>query len=189
MRVEAIGKNEFRIYLSDEEISFIFGGYELIGYENKTEKAAMNSLLRLALPPEVYPLDCNKIMLEVKPYNSGCCIYFKKVYSDITHSTAIKESNSVLLIKFKNSEEMITGICEIYCRKITEAGELYTINNEYYLLLYGMDVKKIYKIIGKSGIDISDDILKIEYIKEYGIPVCKENAVYKIGSSFYKKLS
>ncbi|MBO4432170.1 MAG: hypothetical protein J5852_01425, partial [Clostridia bacterium] len=64
MRVSTVSENRIDIHLSSNELYDIFGGYEYINYGEKDCRAKIHRLI-CALVPEIFPLDCKKIMIEV----------------------------------------------------------------------------------------------------------------------------
>lgn len=181
MNIDTINKNKIKISLSDEEIDTLFGGYEMIDYDDPHSKAILNMLLGRALPEDMLPLDCKRVIIEVRPKPDGCTIYFTRVYPK---STA-KSAEYVFI--FSKSDDMLSGITELqrlYGENIDKSC-LYTYCEKYFCiaLLRGEPGKQIMHLKEYCS-DISRETTVAAMVREYGQMICAENAVKRISAAF-----
>ena len=79
MRINNISDSVIELYLSNDEIENIFGGYEFIDYDVPESRIKIHSLLLSAEPKTLSRIDCDKILIEVRPQNSGCTLTLTKI--------------------------------------------------------------------------------------------------------------
>lgn len=184
MIVNTVNSNRINIILNDDEVSRIFGGYNLIDYDAPECRIKIHNLLAAAIPEELLPLDCDRLLIEVKPLKRGCTISMTKIYNREEARSEPQRQYSIALI-FSSSEDMISALRPITELKIITS-ELYYLNEKYAIVL---------KCRGIAA----DDIIGIgEYcavvtgaaecfkLREYWHCICKKNAVSKLAISFLK---
>ncbi len=178
MNIDTLSKNKIKISLTDEEIYTLFGGYDMIDYSKPRSKTVIDMLISRALPEEMLPLDCNKVLIEVRPIYGGCAIYFTRIY-DKKKQKSNKAGRYILF--FETSEKMITALPFISASK----SRLYHINNGLALLIEAKeDFDKIR--IGEYADCIIKDKIMIEKITEHSKIICKSGAVSKLKKAFIK---
>ena len=89
MRVKTIDENRIVIYLNNQEICDIFGGYEFIDYDAADCRTKIHGLLAAAIPSAIMPFDCDRVLIEVKPEISGCSISL--INSSAAPTTSLSE--------------------------------------------------------------------------------------------------
>lgn len=186
MTVDTISKNKIRIELTNEEIDVFFGGYEHINYSDPDSKLAINLILKEALPKEMLPLDCKRVILEVCPTQTGCSILFTKIYSDRKKRYRVTGCSKSYIMSFADSEAMITA-CKELSQKIPKSikSELYFDKGGYYLLLHTtINITKQLPHVGEYGTIIGTQTDTIAKIREYANLICKNNAIEKIAKAF-----
>ena len=179
MRVERKGENRMDILLSRAEINDIFGGYEYIDYEEEECRAKIHSIILTMIPNWLLPLDCKKIVIEVRPASTGCKITLTKVY-DLNS----KKEITVTMI-FKNSENLISALNSLTKIESTKSA-LYSDGQKYALIcglppFYKKEVLHISEYSKVSHKTI--DAVKIE---EYWMPLCESGAIEKLSVAFLK---
>lgn len=181
MNIDTVNKNKIKISLSDEEIDTLFGGYEMIDYDDPHSKAILNMLLGRALPEDMLPLDCKRVIIEVCPKSDGCNIYFTRIYPK-SHA---KSAEYIFI--FKKSEDMLLGISELHrlYGKNIEKSCLYTCQGKYFciILLKGDPGKQIIHL-NEYCSDISREKALAAKIREHGKMICAQNAVQRIFDAF-----
>lgn len=186
MTVDTISKNKIRIDLTNEEIEIFFGGYEHINYSDPDSKLAINLILKEALPNEMFPLDCKRVILEVSPTHSGCSILFTKIYTDRKKRYRVTGHSKSYLLAFTDSESLITG-CKELSETITKPikSELYFEKTDYYLLIHStMNITGQLPHISEYGAFICAQPEIIAKVREYTALICKDNAIEKISKAF-----
>ena len=186
MTVDTISKNKIRIELTNEEIEVFFGGYEHINYSDPDSKLAINLILKEALPDEMLPLDCKRIILEVSPTKTGCSILFTKIYTDRKKRYRVTGYSKSYLLTFTDSETMIST-CKQLSKILTKPikSELYFDKTDYYLLLHStISIARQLPHISEYGTFISAQPEIIAKVREYTALICKDNAIEKISKAF-----
>ncbi len=182
MRINTINDNKIELYLSDEEVENIFGGYELIDYDAPECRIKIHSLIISAAPKTLFPLDCERVLIEVKPKEYGCTLTLTKVYSSIKKYRQVSRIKTEVYI-FENSDNLLAALNAL--KNINaQYSELYTNENKYAVIV-GINRKSIdtttllreyCKIICREI-----DALKI---REYWQPICKTKAIKKLSEFF-----
>ena len=186
MTVDTISKNKIRIELTNEEIEVFFGGYEHINYSDPDSKLAINLLLKEALPDELLPLDCKRVLIEVSPTRTGCSILFTKLYIGNRKRYRVTGCIKSYIITFTDSESMISG-CRELAQTVPKAvkSELFFDKDGYYLLLHSsINITKQLIHINEFSSSLSGQSEIISRVHEYASPICKENAIEKIAKAF-----
>lgn len=186
MTVDTISKNKFKIELTNKEIEILFGGYERINYSDPDSKLAINLILKEALPDEMLPLDCKRVILEVSPTSTGCLILFTKVYTDRNKRYKVTGYSKSYILLFTDSEDLIIA-CNKLLQTIPKAikSELYFDEDGYYLLLHSnINITKQLPHIGEYGIFLNTHHEAIAKVREYAKMICKNNAIEKIAKAF-----
>lgn len=178
MRVCEVEDNKIEIYLSPKEIYDIFGGYEYINYKTAESKGKIHKLLAAAIPEKLLPLDCEQVLIEVRPKSPGCTISLTKVYANSAKPTCVT-------FIFNNSEQLISGILPLQALRVISS-ELYTHCDKYALIC------SVTRFSGNDELHIGEyckvtqskaDAIRI---KEYWQPVCKSEALTKLTVAFLK---
>lgn len=178
MKVYLFDENRVNIYLNLQEINDIFGGYENIDYNMPDCRVKIHGLIAATLPAALLPLDCTKILIEVKPNDAGCTITLTKVYGDKLKCNTITET----VLIFENSEALICSVKELNKLNFRDS-ELYTNNQKYAIILTMRDNKPIHiseycKVIASNHTS--------EKIREYWQKICDNNAITLLSNSFLK---
>ena len=177
MRVSTVNENRIDIHLSADELYDIFGGYDNIDYKKTDCRAKINCLISALVPDMFFPLDCEKILIEVRPSNPGCTISIIKQYRE----NESKEKTVTFI--YENSNDLILSV-ELLNELTCKASALYTKGKKYAVIcrIKPFEIKKVIHI---------GEYCKIKYrqidaviISEYWQPVCKENAVNKLARAF-----
>lgn len=182
MRVDCIGKNKIKIILTEEEVLRHFGGYDMIDYSSPRSKATLNAILTSALPDEMLPLDCNRVLIEIQAENKGCVIYFTKVYKKQKNTQLKKSNQKTLALAFLNSEDLISFICNRLNSNIISS-EIYHISTKYILTI------KFYEAHSPDTLYLKEfcnqlitDECALAHIQEHGKLICADTQTIK--SSF-----
>lgn len=178
LRINTINENKIEIYLSGGEIRDIFGEYASIDYNDPECRIKIHSLFAATASNIVFPLDCNRVFIEVKPVSTGCVISYTKIYNNIT------EEKTYTLI-FSNSENLI---CSINALKALDcsSSELY-INGEKYALIVRSRHANINDMLHLGEYcKISQRKSDAAKIREYWQSVCKKGAILRLTNAFLK---
>lgn len=182
MKINTINENKIELYLTDEEVDDIFGGYELIDYNTPECRIKIHSLIISAAPKSLFPLDCERIFIEVRPKGYGCTITLTKEYHSVKkYRKAIRTKISICI--FENSEDMLSAV-NILKSINANYSELYSRENRYALIIktnYG--IQNGVHNLGEYCI-MRNDELTAEKIREYWYPICKECAIEKLSKFF-----
>lgn len=175
MNVETIDKDKLKISLTLDEIISLFGSYENINYQNQYSKATLHILYQKAVANTDFPLDCQKLLIEVKPIYSGCEIYFTKLFEK--ENLTIKR-NKTYALYFKNSEDLISFIktCKTYI------SDLLQYQNNYILKIYCDNFDEL--LAREYCHQITTDLIAISHITEHATLLCKFNAIKQLKSAF-----
>lgn len=179
MRVNAVGDNRIDIYLSESEMLDTFGGYEYIDYNLPECRNKIHALISSVIPETHLPLDCKKVLIEVKPYNTGCFISFIKVYSGAKRLRTVKHITMI----FENSDDLISSLWTLKELNALSAG-LYSNGRRYALIasLKYEDRKNMLHISEYCKISFKEnDAVRIQ---EYWHPICKRGAINYLASAF-----
>ncbi len=182
MKVEALSKTQVKISLSRDEIQTFFGGYHLIDYKNPNSKKMLNLLLKEALPDEVFPLDCKRVLIEVKPLAHGCEILFTKLY-DTAHKRfkRVNTRRQYALIFASTNDLLDFAKCALK-DDITD-GSLYIYENKYALIISASQgFERRLAHLGEFC-NVSENKTLISKIAEYGTAICKYDAPYRLNNS------
>lgn len=174
MDVITLNSSKLRISLTYEEISLLFGSYENIDYNNSESKATLNILYKKATELTNFPLDTDRLLIEVKPNNNGCEIYFTKVSEEIKKTVPPKKA----ILVFKNTDDLI----EFSLLANEVKSDLYTLQNKYFIIVYDYGAVSI--ISPEYCTKIIKNEITAEYIKEHGTVICKTNAIEILKSKF-----
>ena len=181
MRVNSQSENNIELYLSDEEIEKIFGGYELIDYDSPECRVKLHALLISAAPEMLFPLECDRVLIEVKPKDYGCTIALTKIHTRVKTYRQAKAKTLTLI--FENSEYMIRAITALKALS-AEKSELYTYEKRYALIIaVRQDDKNTLTHLGEYC-KVENRRSYAEKIREYWQPVCKNNAIDKLSAVF-----
>lgn len=181
MDINAINKNKIKISLTDEELSSLFGGYDNLNYNNPHSKHTLDMLLNAAIKNKNFPLDSERLLIEVKQEFSGCSIILTKIYST-TPKKYKRTSISYNVASFKTSEDMIKCIIALYNSNLNiKKSDLYLTDSGYSLILYSYVPNAFLREYCKN---ISNNREVSSYIEEYGNPLCLGDAVYRLGKIF-----
>ncbi len=179
MTVETISKNKVKINLTEDEVLTFFGGYEFIDYKHPPTKKMLHLLLKEALPQEMLPIDCKRVLIEVKPQDNGCAIFFTKMYDNAAKRLRRVPQNIILALSFKNSNDLMDFAKSGQTSDINSSS-LYLTGNTYTLLISAD--KTIVNHLAHIGefCDIYDNKTELSRIAEHGFLICKENALEKL---------
>lgn len=182
MRINNINESIIELYLSDDEIENIFGGYEFIDYDTPENRIKIHSLLTSAAPKAMLPIDCNKILIEVRPKKSGCTITLTKIYKMSKKYRQIKDATLITLI-FEDSDSLIKSV-EILKSLNIQSSNLYTKGEKYALIINIRQENKNLITHLSEYCKISKRRADAEKITEYWQPICKNEAVKKLSEVF-----
>lgn len=188
VNVNVINKNQIKINLTKEEIVKLFGGYEMIDYNNPNCKFKIDMLLYDAISKEEFPLDCDRLLIEVKPSNTGCSIYFTRIYQKGKKYKRVTVSKKYILT-FSDSDSLISGSCELYKQYIPQIKDsrLYKGSDKYYLVIYAeKSLSENLNHIKEYCSNISKNEILAEKIAEHAVSICECNTIEKIGKAFVK---
>lgn len=179
MTVETLSKNKIKINLTDDEIITFFGGYDLIDYKDPTAKKMLHLLLKEALPDEMLPIDCKRVLIEVKPQEGGCAIFFTKMYEGAQKRLRKVMQSKCYSLKFKSSNDLM-DFARCAETSYINSNSLYTVDGTYTLIINAD--KAIAARLTHIGefCDISDNNTELSAIAEHGLMICKENAIQKL---------
>ena len=182
MKINTINENRIDIFLSDEEISDIFGGYELIDYDAPDCRTKIHNLLAAAIPDMLLPLNCERVLIEVKPRRYGCVITFTKIYGATKKFKRIVNAKTVTLI-FENSDSLLSAVGAL---KLLSAAtsELYTYGGNYAVLasIKNENAKVLPHIGEYCKIELNE--ISAVKVREYWQPICKKGAITRLLAAF-----
>ncbi len=181
MHIVTISKDKIRISLTDQEIIELFGSYDMIDYSNPHSKMAINMLFHIAVPDDMLPLDCKRVLIEVKPENTGCSIYFTRIYSGKRFRKVVDIRE--YLLEFENSNDLIDCICNISPTSVITS-RLYTNKGTYQLIISAQKSFGLTLLQVSEYCRVSTDKIKISEVEEHHILVCQNDAVPKILKAF-----
>lgn len=187
MTIDTIDENRIKIDLTDDEIYLLFGGYEKIDYSNEQSKRTLNLLFKKAVPSDEFPLDCRKLLIEVKPITGGCSIYVTKIYKDKPRRYKRVNIKRNYILSFIGSENMITGVCELNRNAFSKnvKSELYKFCDNYCVIINtDTNIDDVLTHIKEYCSDIYKSDIIASKVAEYGIAICREKAIQKIGETF-----
>ncbi len=181
MHIETINKDKIKISLTDDEIKELFGSYDLIDYSKPHSKMAINMLFRIAVPEDMLPLDCTRVLIEVKPESRGCAIYFTRMYSGKRFRKVIDIRDYLLL--FENSNDLTDCISNISPVGII-GSRLYTNDGTYQLIVSAE--RSFCAILPHLSeyCRISTDKIQISEVQEYHKLICQKDAVPRLIRAF-----
>lgn len=182
MKINTMNDNKIELFLSDEEVEKIFGGYELIDYDLPECRIKIHSLLISAAPEGAFPLDCDKVSIEVKPKEFGCTIALTKIYKSSKRYRQVKANKTVIVI-FKNSSDLIDALGALIMLRAEES-ELYSLNSKYAVIAEAKNKSRdIITHLGEFG-TVSRQKNDAVRIKEYWQLICGDNAIQKLYDCF-----
>lgn len=183
MNVDTQTNDKIKISLSDSEIKELFGSYEMINYENPHSKLILGMLLESSACDN-FQLDCEKILIEVKPEKNGCVIIYTKLNRKCAKRLKKSEKNYDCAFIFDNSESMIRCIGEIDEVGI-KSNSLYEKNGKYILTVKGNTsfIKTLPHINEYCSKALYKDI--VPYAKEHLKCIMQKNAIQKIKTAFF----
>lgn len=179
MTVEQLSKNKIRINLTEDEVLTFFGGYDLIDYKVPAAKKMLHLLLKEALPDEMLPIDCTRVLIEVKPQSGGCAIFFTKMYENGPKRLRKIPQTKSYALKFKSSNDLLDFA---RCAEIADINNnsLYMANGTYTLII-NADKSICSRLTHiEEFCEISDNKTELSKIWEHGHIICKEGALEKI---------
>ena len=179
MKVETLSKTQVKISLSRDEIHTFFGDYNLIDHKNPNSKKMLNLLLREALPDETFPLDCKRVMIEVKPISYGCEILFTKLYDIVPKKLKKIPTLRQFALIFKSTNDLL-DFAKCALKDEIIGGSLY-IYEKQYILIVNVPIEFEQKMahIGEYC-QIEGSKTQISKIAEYGTAICKYDALYRL---------
>ena len=172
--------NKLKITLTDTEVICCFGAYEKLFSMSPKTKTVIKLLLNDIIEEHYGFLNNKKISAEIRGgKNIGCII--------ILSSPIAKQKE--YLLGFENSEGLIEGVKILHriLRKKNYRSSLYKAYGRYYLFICNNLDKRRFSLLRNFSYSITSDCIKIEEIKEYGIPITKRNAVNKMHHAFFKE--
>lgn len=184
MRVKTIDENRIVIYLNNQEICDIFGGYEFIDYDAADCRTKIHGLLAAAIPSAIMPFDCDRVLIEVKPEISGCSISLIKLHTvNGNKKTGVK--NRTITLIFESIESLIVSIAALNTLKHTTS-ELYTSGKEY-ALICTTDVCSREELTHLSEYcEILRDNISAARIREYWEQICEKDVIEELADAFLK---
>ncbi len=187
MTIDNINENRIKIDLTDDEIYLLFGGYEKIDYSNEQSKHTLNLLFKKAVPNGEFPLDCEKLLIEVKPANGGCSIFITKMYNDTPRRYKRVNKKHTYLLNFSDSENMIRGICELNRNNSFDdtKSKLYKFEDNYCVIIYcDKNIDEILTHIKEYGCEIYKSSVTVAKVTEYGKSICNGFAIRELSNAF-----
>ena len=182
MKINTIGENRIEIYLSNEEIDEIFGGYGLIDYDIPDCRAKINSLISSAIPETALPLDCKRVLIEVKPLKYGCTISFVRIYTAAKKFHAVNKTKRISLI-FNNSDDLISSVSALKKLGATKS-QLFQKKNKYAIIAnIKTESQNLLLHIGEYCTVFHREMDAV-LIEEYWHPICRKNAINRLLSAF-----
>ncbi|MBO4693316.1 MAG: adaptor protein MecA [Clostridia bacterium] len=182
MKINTMRDDKIELYLSDEEIEKIFGGYDLIDYDAPECRIKIHSLLLSAAPCTLLPLNCDRVLIEVKPKEYGCTITLTKIYGSPKKYRQSAKMKTIVFV-FEDSNSMIAST---NCMKALKAekSELYSNGKEYALIIISNreNKKTIAGLCEYCTIKLRRT--EAERIREYWQPVCTSKALEKLCEFF-----
>ena len=179
MTVYRLGGDKIRIALSDSEVISFFGTYEKFAAMSGGTRLAVSLLLKEGLKKYGDILG-DDLLVEIKARKSAGCV--------ITVSPAVGRERrpNRFILRFANSETMITGIKKLYsCRISRGESSLYKMKNEYRLIM-SSDGRDLY-FMNEFCTVKNATAPEIAYTEEYGRLICKDTAVATVGRAFSKR--
>lgn len=174
MDVITLNSSKLKISLTYEEISLLFGSYENIDYNNSDSKATLNILYKKATELTNFPLDTDRLLIEVKPNETGCEIYFTKVTSEIKRTVS---TNRVILL-FNSTDDFIRFAKAVKPIK----SDLYILQDKYCLVVYD------FCAVSFAAYEFCNKVIKneitAEYVTEHGAVICQTNAIETFKEKF-----
>ncbi len=185
MNSYTIGKDKVKIRLTEEEVKELFGGYEKIDYECPRARAVIDSLICGVLPESMLPLDCKKVLIEVRAEYDGCSILFTRIYET---PRRLHKANSFCeyILLFKDSEDMFTFAEQLdpAAAAAVKESRLIKINDKFALCLKGGDMlRKNITHFKEYGIVYTQKQPQAAVALEHGDILC-ENALQKLKKAF-----
>ena len=182
MKINTVNENRIDIYLSEDEINDIFGGYELIDYDAPDCRMKIHNLLAAAIPDMLLPLNCERVLIEVKPKRYGCVITFTKIYGAVKKLRRISSTKTISLI-FENSDNLVSSVGALDRLSLVNS-ELYTYLNKYAVIanVKGNNSAALLHISEYCKIDLGE--ISAVRIREYWQPICKKNAITHLSNAF-----
>ncbi|MBR6902893.1 MAG: adaptor protein MecA [Clostridia bacterium] len=178
MRINTIDENKIEIYLSGGEIRDIFGEYALIDYDDPECRIKIHSLFAATASEIIFPLDCNRVFIEVKPVNTGCVISYTKIY------TNTREEKTYVFV-FSNSENLISSIDALKALD-SLSSELYINGEKYALIVKARNVNTNDMLHIGEYCKISQNKSDAVRIREYWQAVCKKGAILRLTNAFLR---
>ena len=176
MRVEKCSDNRIEIHLSREEIHSIFGGYEYIDYNEIGCREKIHRIVTENISGAYFPLDCDKLLIEVRPARYGCNITLTKLYES-------KSNNISVAMIFNNSDDLISAV-PLMRKTDTKTSALYTYNGKFAIICalprfcrHELNYMSEYAKITLRATDAAK-------IEEYWQPVCEDGAIEKLSMYF-----
>lgn len=182
MKINRANDQRIELYLSDEEIESLFGSYELIDYNIPECRIKIHSLLISAATDELFPLDCKRLLIEVKPKDYGCTISLTKVYDTAKKYRQIKRNKTIVCI-FENSDNMLASITALTALN-AQNSELYTNKNQYAIIAETKYINYDDTVLLREYCKIKKREIDAVRIREYWRPVCTENAIENLAKAF-----
>lgn len=181
MKVKIVDENKIVIYLNSQEIFDIFGGYKFIDYDTAHCRTKIHGLLAAAIPSELLPFDCERVLIEVKPAINGCTISLTEIHS----LKKTDENNLTITFIFESSESLISAIPALKSLAHT-SGELYSYGKEYAVICTVKECcREELTHISEYG-KISEKRTLAAKIREHWHKICEENAIGKMVNAFLK---
>ncbi len=182
MRIDTLSKTKIKITLTNSEIELLFGNYGLIDYNEPKSRLTIDMLIKEALPEDMLPLKCDKVLIEVKQIPDGCNILFTQIFDKKKQNSEKK----VYTLEFDDSENMIKCILFLAEKKIKNGrSTLCRYNNKYRLMLsrgYYLKIPK--EQLGEFCFNIYTSDREQELTRKIGTIICDNNAIETISTHF-----
>ena len=184
MRVNTVDENRIEILLDNDEVNSIFGGYGLIDYDTPDCRIKIHKLLAAVMPKALLPLDCERILIEVKPQRFGCIISLTKIYG-APKRLSRKYRLSAVAFMFKSFDNLIAAL-PLLSRLNTVASELYCLGSEYAISAAVKDISPVALMQIGEFCKISQNTADAAKLKEYWQCITQKRAIQKLAEAFLK---
>lgn len=184
MNTYNINKDKVKICLSDDEVKSLFGGYDMIDYDCPRSRAILDSLLLNALPENMLPFDCKKVLIEVMEEKNGCSIQITRIYNGGKRLHKVKSAQKYIL-QFTCSEDFIKFVTQAK-NKLPQLKNCKLLKSGERFCLYFSAEKSFIKANSRFceyGTLLSGDLPKAAAILEYG-KIIGDADLEKISSAF-----
>lgn len=182
MTVDKLTENRILIILSNKDMEDFSLSYDTLNLEDTHSRKILMRIMHLACFKSGVEIKNKRVFIESISLDDTCYLLITVENKDHTYNLKSSAHSSSICYKLGSSSNFLDAIEKLYQQKICcNRNSAYEYKGEYYIIFdYSSLPKNLMRILSEYGSRVSKNLSHVK-IREYGKPICKNNAILQIG--------